>query len=501
MSNRNWISLVWVMPMLLPAMLLLPSVATAAPAPPQFLEESVRENPGARYRIRSLPTGVDRVEVFADPSCSVMLGSFPVEKLRSQGWQLPIERVGAWRMRVHWRAVSTTDQHSACAESGLVLDGPEGVSLSLLFKGREAGGGLFEVVRQEQLPVRIYRRLMGKPQDKEWGRPIQLIGIKDPDRFVDPGLRDGVAYEYKVEQEIQGVVQSKVLALGSVLPAVESRGGVLLVVESEIFKEIQGELTQFKADLKDEGWNPEVIQVSGQDRSDRAAAGLKARIKVAYEESNRKIQALVLVGGVPSHGQGDLWYGLMRKRGESLDLAVGRLDPGGIENIRAYFRLNHAYRSGKSPAGPADVPSELRARRSWRMDPMDLGSTLGYVQRLSALPSRPEDLVMGDPTLRLRPIARPTEGSWSVALGPSAFLKWKASPSAGVGSYWIYHSHLRDSGMKKVGQTQGDQHWYQHVQGFDPARPHYYWIRAVRLEKTPSGTYINTSPFEKVESK
>ena len=455
---------------------------------------AVRESPRSHYRILPLPAGIDRVEVFADPSCSVMIGSFPAEKLRRQGWQLSIDRVGSARMSVRWRTVSNTELRSGCAESGLVFEGPPGTSLSLLFKGREDGGGLFEVIREEQLPVRIYRRLMGKPQDKEWGRPIQNIGVKDSDRFIDPELRDGVAYEYKVEQEIRGARKAKVLALGSVLPAVESRGGVLIVVESGIFTEIQGELAQLKADLKAEGWNPEVIQTSAQ-----AEVDLKARIKSAYEESDRKIQVLLLVGKVPNQRQGDLFLGVMRKNGSSLDLAVGRIDPGGVDKIRAYFNANHAYRSASLPADSTDVPGELKVSRNWRLDPMDLGSTLGYAQRLSALPSRPEDLIQGDPTLRLRPIARPSGASWSSAIGPSAFLKWKASPSSGVGSYWIYHSQQKDAGWKKIGQTKGDQHWYQHGQGFDPDKPHFYWIRAVRLEKTPSGTYVNTSPLERVE--
>lgn len=457
---------------------------------PQFSENPVHETKNNRYRIKPLPSGVDRVEVFADRACRMMLSSVPIEKLRSSGWQIEIERVGAARMRVGWRSVLSNEATSPCADSGLVLEGPEGSELSLIFRGRESGGGLFEVIREEQLPVRIYRRLMGKPQDREWGRPIQLIGTKDPDRFVDPALKDGVAYEYKIEQEIDGVSRSRLLAMGSMLPAVESRGGVLIVVAAGLIKEIQGELAQLKADLKSEGWIPEVLESPEQH------SALYLKIKSAYRESDHKLQALLLLGAVPRHPQSDLMYGVMKREGSSLDLSVGRIHLGDAAKTRAELNLNHAYRSAQDSADPIRLPVELRAKRSWRMDSMDLGSTLGYAQRLTATPSNKEDLILGDPTLRLHPVARPSHGKWSVGVGPSAFLKWKASPSAGVGSYWIYHSD--GSPPKKVGQTVGDQHWYQHSTGFDPSKKNTFWIRAVRLEKSPSGTYINTSPLEEV---
>jgi hypothetical protein len=190
----------------------------------------------------------------------------------------------------------------------------------------------------------------------------------------------------------------------------------------------------------------------------------------------------------------------MRKKPGTLELGVGRLDlqgssEGEIEGLRRYFARNHEFRTGQSGV---ELPAQFE-REKWITYSLDMGSTLGFAQRLSWNSGKTEALLLGDPTLRARTIAPPVEARWSKGVGAVGFVTWKRSASQGVGSYWIYHAGTRDPredpGFRKVGQSPSDRPYFLHKDGFIEGKPHFYWVRSVRLEKTPSGTYVNISPL------
>lgn len=95
--------------------------------------------------------------------------------------------------------------------------------------------------------------------------------------------------------------------------------------------------------------------------------------------------------------------------------------------------------------------------------------------------------LMGDPTLRLHPVVPPSSVTAS-RNGKSAMLRWSASPDTVVG-YHVYRAQngsfvrLNKAMVKTTSFT-------------DPAPgagARNYMVRAVKLERTPSGTYFNPS--------
>ena len=99
--------------------------------------------------------------------------------------------------------------------------------------------------------------------------------------------------------------------------------------------------------------------------------------------------------------------------------------------------------------------------------------------------------LMGDPTLRLNPIAPPTAAT--AANNASALdLSWTASTDAGVIGYHIYRSSSQFSGYTRI-SPETPVAATTFTDPSPPAAPVWYQIRAIKLESTPSGTYYNSS--------
>jgi hypothetical protein len=140
----------------------------------------------------------------------------------------------------------------------------------------------------------------------------------------------------------------------------------------------------------------------------------------------------------------------------------------------------------------------------WFFHPMSLGGTIGEITQLTQnnhtngiyLPHRNFGVgevhiaLLGDPTLRLHPIAPPQNVSVKhVANGIQ--VQWSASSDAGVFGYNIYRAtsaggpYTKISGSNAVTTTQ-----FTDVAG---SQSSFYMVRAVKLESTPAGTYYNLS--------
>ncbi len=138
----------------------------------------------------------------------------------------------------------------------------------------------------------------------------------------------------------------------------------------------------------------------------------------------------------------------------------------------------------------------------WYLHPMGFGETIGYCARLTqnnteaglyrtqvnASANLVHIALMGDPTLRLNPVA-PASALSGAAEAGRLNLRWTASSDPQILGYHVYRAvsggrfaRLTDSLVAQTTFT-------------DAAAPTgaTYQVRAVKLETTPSGTYFNAS--------
>jgi len=141
-------------------------------------------------------------------------------------------------------------------------------------------------------------------------------------------------------------------------------------------------------------------------------------------------------------------------------------------------------------------------RPHWFYHHMALGEPIGYSARLtmnnSGLYKNQVDnflrgihiALMGDPTLRMHPVAPPSNLSASSAGGSGVDLSWSASPDNVLG-YLAYRAASPNGPFTRLNDA-----FIQGTSFHDPngsVGNAAYMIRAVKLEETPSGSYYNPS--------
>ena len=139
-------------------------------------------------------------------------------------------------------------------------------------------------------------------------------------------------------------------------------------------------------------------------------------------------------------------------------------------------------------------------RPHWFMHPMGLGETIGFTARLTqnntGLYQNQVNLsanlihiaLMGDPTLRLHPVA--PGGALAGANTPAgARLAWAPSPDRVIG-YHVYRATVAVPAFTRL--TNAPTPNTSFVDS-NPVPDATYMVRAVKLEDTPSGSYYNAS--------
>lgn len=148
-------------------------------------------------------------------------------------------------------------------------------------------------------------------------------------------------------------------------------------------------------------------------------------------------------------------------------------------------------------ADGAGLASLWSGRPHWYLQSMALGETLGAATRLTqnnrglyaptgAFAGGVHIALMGDPTLRLHPMAPPA-GLARKAEGPGVRLSWQPSPEAGAG-YHVYRKEAAVPGWSRLTESPVREARYLDAR---PAKGGAYGVRAVRLETGPGGTYMN----------
>jgi len=139
-------------------------------------------------------------------------------------------------------------------------------------------------------------------------------------------------------------------------------------------------------------------------------------------------------------------------------------------------------------------------RPHWFVHPMGLGETIGYTARLTqnntGIYENEINLsthlvhiaLMGDPTLRLHPVAPGGDlnGAYTTA---GATLVWAPSPDRVIG-YHVYRATTAHAKFARLTKAPTPNPWFADS---DPVPGATYMVRAVKLENTPSGSYYNAS--------
>lgn len=194
--------------------------------------------------------------------------------------------------------------------------------------------------------------------------------------YVDTTVAAGRVYEYQIVRQSANVTGYGYVAAGIDVPAADSRGRLILVVESSIAGSLAGEIDQLIRDLTGDGWTV-VRRDVGRDDS---PAAVRDAIRNAYNEDSTNTRAVFLLGHVPvarsgslnidGHGAralpADAYYGDMdgawadangdgafdqNQIPSDVDLAVGRVDFANMPSfgsetdlLRRYLGKNHEFR-------------------------------------------------------------------------------------------------------------------------------------------------------------
>jgi len=140
-------------------------------------------------------------------------------------------------------------------------------------------------------------------------------------------------------------------------------------------------------------------------------------------------------------------------------------------------------------------------RPHWFLHHMALGENIGYAVRLAmnnkgsgpyrnqinSMPAHIQIALMGDPTLRMHPVAPPL-GLSATASGSGLNLTWTASPDTVVG-YHVYRAASAVGPFSRLTGSLIQQTYFTDDSGAGGT----YMVRAVKLETSASGTYYNPS--------
>jgi hypothetical protein len=144
--------------------------------------------------------------------------------------------------------------------------------------------------------------------------------------------------------------------------------------------------------------------------------------------------------------------------------------------------------------------SAWSGRPHWFMHPMGAGETIGHVARMAmnntglyqtqinSSQNRIHIALMGDPTLRLHPVA-PIGNLNGSAHGNTVALTWSPSSDSAIVGYHVYRGSLAE-GFVRITTSPLTSTRYTDPNGNAAAG---YMVRAIKLEDTPSGSYYNAA--------
>ncbi len=235
--------------------------------------------------------------------------------------------------------------------------------------------------------ISIERRRLNQTGKETW----QLISsVQSFARiYLDKEIQPGVAYEYRISRPSKKMIETGYWTTGVAVPASETRGVALMVVDETLAETLAPRLDRFVMDLIGDGWEVIRHDVPRGNSKDaltnlRAARKLRGWIQDRYNADWLRPHALILVGHIPVVKSGrsnpdgheprpletDLFYaetnGVWLDDGKGalahnaipsdhIEMQVGRVDFSGLDTalgseislLERYFDKNHHWRHGR----------------------------------------------------------------------------------------------------------------------------------------------------------
>jgi Secretion system C-terminal sorting domain len=141
--------------------------------------------------------------------------------------------------------------------------------------------------------IKLRRRIKGQPGNS-W---IDLVNAQETllDGHYDLGLSGDETYEYQVERKTGSITAYGYAYANFFTPVVDTRGKILVFIDSTTADQLGADLITFKNDLRGEGWQP----VPFKTGPSTTVAWVKNKITSAYNADPGNVKAVLLMGSVP----------------------------------------------------------------------------------------------------------------------------------------------------------------------------------------------------------
>ena len=139
--------------------------------------------------------------------------------------------------------------------------------------------------------IKIYRKI--DKNNKTFSIPVATIAGSET-QYVDNSVEIGQEYEYRVEKEYSNYSANGYILSGIKVSPKESRGSIVLLVESSKAIPLQQELKTLEEDLMGDGWMVIRHNIPVSD----APPQVKNRIVQDYNSAPNEVKAVLIVGHI-----------------------------------------------------------------------------------------------------------------------------------------------------------------------------------------------------------
>ncbi|MBK9105277.1 MAG: T9SS type A sorting domain-containing protein [Saprospiraceae bacterium] len=144
----------------------------------------------------------------------------------------------------------------------------------------------------------VYRKLK---TGSSWGALLATLP-GTATQFIDSTVNTGVSYEYRVNRQAANYTGFGYINAGIEVPAVQSRGIIILVVDATFVDSLAFEIDRLKQDLEGDGWR--VVQHTVARNA--SVTAVKALIVGTYNQDKVNTKAVFLLGRIKVPYSGDL---------------------------------------------------------------------------------------------------------------------------------------------------------------------------------------------------
>jgi len=207
-----------------------------------------------------------------------------------------------------------------------------------------------------------------------WGNAIAVLGANE-NYYTDFNIEQGVLYEYRVSSAGTVPAFGYILA-GSTIPFEESRGTLLLLVDSAFSESLIQEIRILTADIEGDGYDVKRFDVS----RNASVVNVKQLIVDQYNASPSQVKTVLLLGHIPVPYSGNINPdGHPEHRGAwPADVYYGEMNgtwtDNSINTTTAAFERNRNI-SGDGKFDQSNLPSSMELEIG-RVDFFDLPSFL-----------------------------------------------------------------------------------------------------------------------------